>query len=145
MDTVKKHRNLALVALLAGVLAIGMFAGLPPAIDEAHAQSEIGVDTSHQTFSTTFTNGAAAIDTSTGKRIVLHALVVRASSAGVLVLKDGSNSGTTLLNLYLAQDTVVQITPEMLGGSVRTTAGNCLFIGANSATITGWARYSRQL
>lgn len=116
---------LAIVATLMAVLHPAMASPPPP-----------GQDSYVKTFTGALSGGTAIINSSTGKRIVLDGMIVRASAAGVLVLADGT-SGTTLANIYLAQDTNYEIRPEFFGGDgLRTTAGNALDATMSTNTIT---------
>jgi hypothetical protein len=78
----------------------------------------------------------ALIAATSGKRIVVKALVIRSSGAGVLVLKDGSG-GSTIANLYLAADTNYVIGPKVLGEEgIRTSSGVGLYAAMSTNTIT---------
>lgn len=105
----------------------------------AEAQSA-GRNEAVKTFSGALSGGTAIVNSSTGKRIVVDALIVRSSAAGVLVLSDGTG-GTALAKVYLPQDTNVELKTRLLGAEgLRTTAGNALDATLSTATLTLIAR-----
>jgi hypothetical protein len=133
MDHVKKLPTftllLAMLLLVVGVLAM----------PEAEAQGA-GRQEAVKTFSAALSGGTAMINSSTGKKIVVHSMIVRASAAGVLTISDGTG-GTALAKVYLPQDTNVELTSDLLGEEgLRTTAGNALDASMSTNTITAVMR-----
>lgn len=127
-----KHARLFLLLLVAALALVagGRAIAGPPAGYEATA-----------TFSSTLSGGTAIVNSSSGKKIVAKSLILRASSAGVVTISDGTG-GTALAKVYLPQDSSVTLDEDLLGEEgLRTTAGNALDAsGTNGVTVTAFAR-----
>lgn len=118
------------LALVAGLVLGGRAVAAPPAGYEATA-----------TFSSTLSGGTAIVNSSSGKKIVVKSLAIRASSAGVVTISDGTG-GTALGKFYLPQDSTLTLDEDLFGEEgLRTTAGNALDAsGTNGVTVTTLAR-----
>jgi hypothetical protein len=93
------------------------------------------------TASAALSGGTAIVNSSSGKRIVVKSMILRASSAGVVTISDGTG-GTALGKFYLAQDTPLILDEDLFGAEgLRTTAGNALDAsGTNGVTLTSLTR-----
>lgn len=108
-----------------GLFTLAVLASISPPTKQARAATPFSVD-KVACFNGALTNSTAAVFTATsGEQIVVKGMRISASAASVIQFTDGSG-GTPLYVLYLAQDTPVDITPTMLGGGFKTTAGTAL-------------------
>jgi hypothetical protein len=125
-------KKLAPVAL-AVLLVVGLVVGQALAAPLGH-QATV-------TASSALSGGTALVNSSSGKRIVVESMVVRASSAGVVTISDGTG-GTALGKFYLAQDTPLILDEDLFGAEgLRTTAGNALAAsGTDGVTVTALMR-----
>jgi hypothetical protein len=95
------------------------------------------------TISASVSTTAAVVAAVSGKKICVKSMVLRSSTAGVMVFTDGSG-GTTLANIYLAQDTNLVLDEHVLGEGFKTTAGNALHAVLSGATLTATIRYAQE-
>ena len=130
-----RSRHLAsfLVALVA-LLSLALLRGDGP---EARAQGRANSSVRSFSGSISVSNAAIASTVGSGEALVIRALTASASSAGVLVITDGSG-GAALARVYLAANTPTKLTPEDLGAAgIRCSRGTTPYANAISgATLT---------
>lgn len=95
------------------------------------------------TVSTSISSTTAVVAAVSGKRLCVKSMILRSSSAGVVVFQDGSG-GTTLANIYLAQDSTLVIDEHVLGEGFKTTSGNGLYAVLSGATLTAVVRCAQE-
>ncbi len=83
--------------------------------------------------SVTATNNAALTSAVTGKTIRVLALTAQQSSAGTIVLRDGTG-GDQLAVIHIPA-TQISIGSDVLGEGIETTAGNALFVDEGAGTL----------
>lgn len=127
---------------LALLLTIAVIACIGFALSPTHAQETPSIgDERLSTISTSTSATTALVSAVTGKKIIVKALLLNADTAGVYILTDGSG-GTTIANIYLAQNTECQITDKILSDVLRTTSGTGLYIdGPSSSACRAICRY----
>lgn len=141
METLKKYVAVALVA----ILAVGVVSEIPSRLPRAEAQaaSSSGHDERTATISASVSSSASVITAISGKKIAVKGMVLRSSGAGVMVFTDG-DGGTALCKIYLEADKSFTVDELVLGGGLKTTAGNGLYAVLSGATLTATFRYWAQ-
>lgn len=129
--------NVLAIALIALVAVFSLFMATseasPPQNEEVMA-----------TVSASISSGADVIAAVSGKKLCVRSAVLRSSTAGVVVFRDGSGSGTILANIYLPQDANLVLDEKFFGEGIKTTAGNSLFATLSSATLTAVFRVAKE-
>lgn len=129
-----------LPVLLIGCALVGVFGSSElPATKRAEAQdSWSGKDESLVTLGATITTPAVIVTATTGKVIVVKSLVIASGTAGNVTLQTSSTVGTNIkAAIYLAANTPLLITEELLGEGVKTASGDTLYIhGPGTITVT---------
>lgn len=83
--------------------------------------------------SVTATSNAALTSAVTGKRIRVIGLSAQQSSAGTIVLRDGSGGAQlAVLHVPATQQTIGS---DLFGEGIKTTAGNALFVDEGQGTL----------
>lgn len=127
------------VVALAFLLGLGLHLAAP---SRAFAQPPKLVE-SVSTISASISSSAAVAAAVSGKRLCVRSMILRSSAAGVVEFQDGEG-GTTLANIYLAQDTTLVIDEHVLGEGFKTTAGNGLYAELSGATLTAVVRCAQE-
>lgn len=92
------------------------------------------------TFSASISSGAVVIASSAGNHINVRSILVASDTAGVVVFTN-TNGGQTLAKIYLAANTNLLITEDLLGKGIRSAKGDSITATLSSATLTLLARY----
>lgn len=115
------------------------------AIQPAKADVELIGDERTATFNASITGDGASITSSaTGKRQVIQAMTLRSDTAGVVELRDGTDSGALLCAVYLAQNTNLTLGSDELGEGIKSTAGNAINAKLANATLTAVLRVRQE-
>ena len=122
--------RLAFVALVLVALMIGIGSRAP----EAQAQAaRSGARVASFTGSVSATNAAITSTVGSNDVLVIRSLVAVSNAAGTLTITDGTG-GVALARFYLAANTPVTITPDVLGpAGIRCSRGTTPYANAISS------------
>lgn len=140
-------RKLLAPVLLVAIVAAGLGVAASSGGAKAHAQdtwSGHNEDVTTSTIPVTASATAAIITAVTSKRLVVKALVLHSSAAGLFSFHDGS-SGTNLGSFYLEANKPFVVPESNLGVGMKTTSGTALHAsGTASANLTITGRIQKQ-
>lgn len=125
------------ILFVAGLLTAGALLSKPALAQDG---GKIEVLTS---LSVSIDQGAAITSATTGKRQVIKSMLLRSSTAGVVVFNDGTGSGQ-LAHVYLEANKPFVVPAEVLGNGIRSSSGNAIYAYLGSATLTAVLRVQRE-
>lgn len=135
-------RSRTIASLLVALVAVIALTLLRGSGHEALAQGRSGSSVRSFTGSVSGSNAAITSTVGSGEALVIRSLVAVSNAAGTLTITDGS-SGVALARFYLAANTPVTITPDVLGpAGIRVSRGTTPYANAISSatalTLTMW-------
>ena len=134
MNALKARLSLSNVFLALVLATSFLLAPLVLSLPFAHAQTSRGVP---HTFSGSISSEATIATPATGKKLIVHSMILTSSGAGVVVFKDNT-AGTTILNQYLIANTPFTIKSDDLGpiGLRLGAVNHVLTATLSGATLT---------
>jgi hypothetical protein len=130
-----RFRALLLVALLALAFVGVSFTGHP-----AQASTPPGFGEFVTSFTGSISSGADITSSVSGRSIAIKALTIASDTAGVVVFRDGSQTGDVIGDLYLEANKPFTVPLDVLGPGMASSKGNTIQAKLSSATLTLTAR-----